>query len=177
MDGRIAVGLPPPASSCRHGVPAHLGVEPDCQRTSALERFIVGWPVSGLVGWGCRSAHAAQLPRWMHEMNPSKDLCNRAGPKANISTIRTNCVRPRGALATVNLSLVTKLKEHLARSSNRWNPARQCLHWRKPCSMQRGTAGQSRSKMRRPPSNGKLPRLKSRSIHCYRRSSTRPMTL
>jgi hypothetical protein len=24
------------------------------------------------------SAHASQLPRWIHKMNPSRDLCNRA---------------------------------------------------------------------------------------------------
>ena len=78
LDGGIAVGLLSATPACRHGIPAHLGVEPDCQRAPALERLVIGWPVPGPVGWGCRSAHAAQLPRWIHEMNPSKDLCNRA---------------------------------------------------------------------------------------------------
>jgi len=66
--------------ACRHGIPvsAHLGVEPDRQRTPALEHFIVGWPVPGLVGRWCWFAHADQLPRWIHKMNPSRDLCNRA---------------------------------------------------------------------------------------------------
>jgi EPS-associated MarR family transcriptional regulator len=50
----------------------------DRQRASALERFVIGWPISGLVGWRGRSAHASQLPRWIHEMNPSPGLCNRA---------------------------------------------------------------------------------------------------
>src|SRR5690606_16753031 len=44
-----------------------------------LECFIVGWPVPGLVGRGYGSAHASQLPPWIREMNPSSDLCNKAG--------------------------------------------------------------------------------------------------
>ena len=59
-------------------VPGHGGIKPDRQRAAALERFIVGGPVPGLVGWGCGSAHAAQLPHWIQEMNPLQDLCNRA---------------------------------------------------------------------------------------------------
>src|SRR6056297_953708 len=78
LDGGVAVALLAATLACRRGLPAHLGVEPDCQRAPALERFIVGWPVPGLVGRGCRSAHGAQLPRWIHKMNPSRDLCNRA---------------------------------------------------------------------------------------------------
>ena len=27
---------------------------------------------------GCGFAHAVQLPYWIHKMNPSRDLCNRA---------------------------------------------------------------------------------------------------
>src|SRR5690606_30116257 len=64
--------------ACRRGIPGHLGVKPDRQRAPALERFIVGWPVPGLVIRGCVSAHASQLPHWIHEMNASPDLCNRA---------------------------------------------------------------------------------------------------
>ena len=78
LDGGIAVALLAATPACRRGRPVHLGVEPDRQRATALERFIVGWPVPGLVGQGGRSAHAPQLPRWIHEMNPSWDLCNRA---------------------------------------------------------------------------------------------------
>ena len=62
----------------RCGIPAHCRVKPDCQRAAALERFIVARPVPGLVGRWCRSAHADQLPRWIHKMNPSRALCNRA---------------------------------------------------------------------------------------------------
>lgn len=46
--------------------------------TTALERFVVGRPVPGLVGRWCGSAHAAQPPRWTHEMNPSQHLCKGA---------------------------------------------------------------------------------------------------
>ena len=37
-----------------------------------------GGPVPGLVGGGCGSAHAIRLPHWIHEMNPSWNLCNSA---------------------------------------------------------------------------------------------------
>src|SRR5690606_22362645 len=86
MDGGIAVGLLAATPTCRRGIPAHLGIEPDRQRAAALERFIVGWPVPGPVGRGCRSAHVSQLPRWIHEMNPTRDLCNRAVPIRNLVT-------------------------------------------------------------------------------------------
>jgi hypothetical protein len=35
-----------------------------------LQRLVTGGPIPGLVGEGCRSAHALQLPHWIHEMNP-----------------------------------------------------------------------------------------------------------
>ena len=78
LDRAIAVALPAATPACRCGLPAHLGIEPDRQRAPALERFVIGRPVLGPVGRWCRSAHAPQLPRWLHEMNPSRDLCNRA---------------------------------------------------------------------------------------------------
>src|SRR6056297_218675 len=78
LDGGIAIGLLTAAPASRRSLPAHLGVKPDHQRAPAFERFIVGWPVPGLVDGGCRSAHASHLPHWIHEMNPSQDLCNRA---------------------------------------------------------------------------------------------------
>jgi hypothetical protein len=78
LNGGIAVGLLTATPACRRGIPAHLGVEPDRLRAPALERFTVGWPVLGPVGPGCGSAHVAQLPCWIHKMNPSRDLCNRA---------------------------------------------------------------------------------------------------
>lgn len=78
LDGGIAVGLLAATPACRRGIPAYLRVELDHQRATALERFIVGRPVPGLVGWACGSAHEAQLPPWTRHMNHSRDLCNRA---------------------------------------------------------------------------------------------------
>src|SRR6056297_3127899 len=72
LDGGIAIGLLAAAPACRHSIPAHLGVEPDRQRATALERFIVGPPVPGPAGWGCGSVHASQLPRWIHDMSPTR---------------------------------------------------------------------------------------------------------
>ena len=96
MYGGVAVALlaATPASWC--GLPAHLGIEPDRQRSAALERFIVGWPVPGLVGWRCGSAHGFQLPRWIHEMNPKRDLCNRAPESARTARFREARRRPEG---------------------------------------------------------------------------------
>ena len=84
LDSGIAVGLLAATPACRRGIPAHLGVKPDRQRAPALECFIVGWPVPGLVGRGYGSAHASQLPPWIREMNPSRDLCNRAITKGQL---------------------------------------------------------------------------------------------
>ena len=70
LNSSVTVGLLTATPACRHGIPTHLGVKPDRQRAAALERFVKGWPVPGLVSRWCRSAHACQLPRWIHEMNP-----------------------------------------------------------------------------------------------------------
>ena len=67
------VGLTPTLAGGR-SVPGHGGIEPDRQQAAALERFVIGGPVPGLVGGGCGSAHAAQLPRWIHEMNPIRQF-------------------------------------------------------------------------------------------------------
>jgi hypothetical protein len=40
-----------------------------------------------LVGGRRRSSHAAQLPRCFHEMNPSWNLCNRAGSTYKVKTL------------------------------------------------------------------------------------------
>lgn len=41
LDDGIAVGLLSATPACRRGIPAHLGIEPDRQRATALEHFIV----------------------------------------------------------------------------------------------------------------------------------------
>jgi hypothetical protein len=78
LDCGIAVVGLSAALAGRRGMPGHGGIEPERKRAAALQRFIVGWPVPGLGGGECGSAHATQLPRWVHNMNPSRDLCNRA---------------------------------------------------------------------------------------------------
>ena len=101
LNSSVTVGLLTATPACRHGIPAHLGVEPDRQRAPALERFIVGWPVPGLVGRGCGSAHASQLPRWIHEMNPSRDLCNRADERTGLSFYRVEVILPEAEAARI----------------------------------------------------------------------------
>lgn len=71
-----ARGSPPLAGRLRR--PQHLRIEPHGQRSTALERLFIRWPVQGLVGRNVRSAHQLQLSRWIHDMNPWQDLCNRA---------------------------------------------------------------------------------------------------
>ena len=91
LDRGIAIVRLPATFSGGLRPPDHGGIEPalrrlkaiacrpmDRQRTAALERCVVVRPVPGLAGGGCGSAHAAQLPHWIHKMNPSRDLCNRA---------------------------------------------------------------------------------------------------
>ena len=101
LDRGIAVDLMPATPARRHGIPAHLGVKPalrrllaiayrpvDRQRAPAFQHFVIGRPVLDLAGRGCQSAHARQLPRWIHEMSPSCDLCNEPRAGASIFTSR-----------------------------------------------------------------------------------------
>ena len=78
LDRGIAVGRLAPALAGGGGLPGNRGIEPDRQRAAALQRVVVARPVSGLVGRWCGSAHPDRLPRWIHEVNPSQNLCNRA---------------------------------------------------------------------------------------------------
>ena len=78
LDGGVAVdGLSPTLAGklCR---PNHVRIKPDIQRPAALERLVIRGPVQRLVGRCVLSAHPPQLSRWIHKMNPSRDLCNRA---------------------------------------------------------------------------------------------------
>jgi hypothetical protein len=63
----------------------------DRLRAAALQRFVIVRSVPGFIGRGCRSTLALRLPYWIHAMNPSHDLCNRA---ANISKARSSTNRP-----------------------------------------------------------------------------------
>src|SRR5690606_29396612 len=78
LNGGIAVGLLAAALTGGRRAPPHLGVEPDRQRAPAFERIVVGGPVRRLVSRGRGFAHARQLPRWIHKVNPSRALCNKA---------------------------------------------------------------------------------------------------
>jgi hypothetical protein len=49
-------------------------------RAAASERFMAGRPLPSPAGSARGSAHADERPRWIHEVNPSQDFCNRAMP-------------------------------------------------------------------------------------------------
>jgi hypothetical protein len=69
LNDSIAVGLLAATPARQHAIPADNAVEPDHQRAPALKRFTMGRPVPDPVGRGSGSAHADQIPRWIHEMN------------------------------------------------------------------------------------------------------------
>ena len=71
----ITEAVPPTALAARRRHPDHIRIKPNRQRSSPSQNFIVGRPVPGLILCRGPTAHAAQLSRWSHEMNPSADLC------------------------------------------------------------------------------------------------------
>lgn len=75
LDRGIAILRLPTSLAGRRRHPDHVRIEPDRKGAALLERFVVGRPVLGLVARRDGSAHASQLPRWIHEMNPSSYLC------------------------------------------------------------------------------------------------------
>lgn len=76
----IAEALLATALPARRRDPLHIRIEPDRQRSALTQCFIVSRPVRGLVLRRGRTAHASQLSRWIHAVNPSTDLCNEATP-------------------------------------------------------------------------------------------------
>lgn len=70
LDRGVAIGLLASAPPGRHRLPLHRGIEPYGQRTAMPQRLIVALPVGRLACSLQRSAHAAQLACWIHEMNP-----------------------------------------------------------------------------------------------------------
>ncbi len=78
LDGSVAVDGLSPTLACRLRRPLHVRIEPDRQRSATLERLVIRGPAQGLVGRCLRSAHTPKLSRWIHKMNPSRDLRNRA---------------------------------------------------------------------------------------------------
>src|SRR6056297_2303711 len=75
LDRGIAILWLPASLAGGRWHPDHVRIEPDRQGAALLQRFVVGRPVPGLVARRDGSAHAGQLPRWIHEMNPSPSLC------------------------------------------------------------------------------------------------------
>ena len=75
LDGRIARAGLPTTLPARFNCPGHIGVQPDRQPATALERLVVHGPVQSRVARWVRSAHAPQLSRWIHEMNPLQPIC------------------------------------------------------------------------------------------------------
>ena len=55
---------------------ATVGPEQGVQAARAIFSISQDAGEFGRANSGCGSAHAPQLPRWIHEMNPSCDLCN-----------------------------------------------------------------------------------------------------
>ena len=78
LDRGITVFRLPTTLPGRCSAPDHGRIKPDRQRTTALQRFVIGGPVPDLLGVGCVFGHVLQLLHWIHEMNPSQDLCNKA---------------------------------------------------------------------------------------------------
>lgn len=64
---------------CKQDCPGAIAyLRTDRQRPAALERLVLRRPVQGPVSRGFRSAHPIQLSRWIHKMNPSRDLRKKA---------------------------------------------------------------------------------------------------
>lgn len=69
-------------------MPFHLRIQPNRQGTALLQRRVVRRPVPGLALRRGPTAHACQLPRWIHTGYPSPHLCNKAadmGKQQNFS--------------------------------------------------------------------------------------------
>lgn len=79
LNGSVAVGLLTPPASRRARLPCHLGIKPNRERPSLLERKIVLRPVTGLVLRWFPAAHSSLLLHQIHTVNPrGPDLCNKA---------------------------------------------------------------------------------------------------
>ena len=81
LDRGVAILRLPASPASRRRHPDHVRIEPDRQGATLLQRFVVGRPVLGLVARRYGAAHAPQLPRWIHQMNPSRPLRNKADVK------------------------------------------------------------------------------------------------
>lgn len=78
LDRRIAELALATTLACWRWRPDHLGIKPDRQRSALLQRCVVRRPVLGLVLRRGPTAHAFQLSYWTPNVNPGRDLCNKA---------------------------------------------------------------------------------------------------
>lgn len=67
----------PTAFAVRRRHPDHLGIEPDCQRSTTLQCDFVGRPLRGLSPSRCPSAHGLHLSCWIHGANPLNRFAQR----------------------------------------------------------------------------------------------------
>ncbi len=70
LDRRIAELRVPAAFASRSRCPDHLRIKPDRQRSTLPQAVIARRPVRGLILRRGPAAHALQLSRWIHNMNP-----------------------------------------------------------------------------------------------------------
>ena len=75
LDRGIAILWLPASLARRQRHPRHVRIEPDRQDAAMFQRFVLGRPFLGLLVRRNESAHAGQLPRWIHEMNALPDVC------------------------------------------------------------------------------------------------------
>ncbi len=82
LDGGVAVIGRAATLAGRCALPTHAGIDLDRERATALQRFVIRGPVSGLVGGGRGTLHAFELTHRIYNMNPPRDLCSRALARA-----------------------------------------------------------------------------------------------
>jgi len=78
LDRGIAELLLPTTLAGRRRHPDHLWIKPDRERSTPPLAVIVGRPVSRLVFRTGPATHNPRLSYWIHAVNPSRDLRNKA---------------------------------------------------------------------------------------------------
>ncbi len=72
LNGRIAEDCRPTVTPGPGTAPRHLFVQPDQQRTTLLQRPVVGLPVGRAVAGGFRLGHPSSLNPWVQSVNPAR---------------------------------------------------------------------------------------------------------
>jgi len=70
LNGGVTELLLPTAFAARRRRPSHLGIKSDPQGSAPLQAVVVRRPIRGLVCRRGPTAHALQLSRWIHTVNP-----------------------------------------------------------------------------------------------------------